>query len=108
VTRNERNEAVAAATPGGLAGVPNDHWFRVARGEVLVGQFSDQRGRDVLAFACHNPYESQDVKLAFAAEPKGVEYFDRAARKWVPLKPDGKAVAFKAEDYGVELVRVSR
>lgn len=109
VTRNEKNEPVAPpAVPGGLTAVPKGHWFQIPAGEVLAGQFADDRGRDVLVFANHNPYESQAVKLAFPAGVKGVEFFDRGARKWVPLGLDGKAVSFRAEDYGVELVRVTR
>lgn len=106
ITKTEKNEATKAMVPGGLKEVPKEHWFQIAAGEVLVGQFADDMKRDVLVFACHNPYESQIVKLT--ADAKGVELFDRAAGKWVALKPDGKAVTFKVEDYGVELVRVTR
>jgi hypothetical protein len=108
ITWNEKNDPVKQAVPGGLKEVPKDHWFQIDKGEVLVGQFADDTKRDVLVFACHNPYETQDVKLVFPAAPKGVEFFDRRAKKWVALKIDGRAVAFKVEDHGVELVRVSR
>jgi len=103
LTRTAKNDPVPAAVPAGLKEVPKEHWFRVARGEVLVGQFADADKRDVLVFANHNPYESQQVELKFAAEPKAIEFFDRAARKWAPLKG-----ALSVEDHGVELVRVTR
>jgi hypothetical protein len=106
ITKAAKNDPVPSAIPGGLKEIPKDHWFGIATGEVLVGQFADPEKRDVLVFANHNPYESQDVKLTFAAKPKAVELFDRATKKWVPLKPE--AVAFKVEDHGVELVRVTR
>jgi hypothetical protein len=64
--------------------------------------------RDVLVFANHNPYESQDVKLTFTAKVREVEFFDRANKKWVALKPGDAGYTFKVEDYGVELVRISR
>lgn len=106
ITKTEKNDLTKAAVPGGLKEVPKDHWFQIATGEVLVGQFTDVMKRDVLVFANHNPYESQAVKLT--ADAKSVELFDRAAGKWVPQKPDGKVVTFQVEDYGVELVRVTR
>ena len=108
ITKSAKNDPVEKAVPAGLKEVPKDHWFQIASGEVLVGQFADAEKRDVLVFANHNPYESQDVKLAFAAAPKAVEFFDRGAKKWVVLKLDGKTAAFKVEDHGVELVRVAR
>jgi hypothetical protein len=108
ITRSAKNDPVPAAVPGGLKEVPKDHWFRIAGGEVLVGQFADAEKRDVLVLACHNPYESQDVKLELPGGAKTAELFDRAARKWVPLKPDGKTFGFAVEDYGVELVRFTR
>jgi hypothetical protein len=110
ITKSEKNDPVEpAAVPGGLKGVPKDYWFQVASGEVLFGLFADADKRDVLVFANHNPYESQNVKLTFIVAPKAVEFFDRAAKKWTVLKvTDDKAVAFKVEDHGVELVRVTR
>lgn len=106
ITKAAKNDPVPAAVPGGLTEVPRGHWFGISAGEVLVGQFVDPERRDVLVFANHNPYESQAVKLTFGGRPKAAERFDRAARKWVAMPPE--AVAFKVEDYGVELVRVSR
>lgn len=106
ITKTAKNDPVPFAVPGGLKEVPKDHWFGIAAGEVLVAQFTDTDKRDVLVFANHNPYESQEVKLTFAAKPTAVELFDRAAKKWAPLKPE--AAAFKVEDHGVELVRVTR
>lgn len=108
VTRTAKNDPVPAAVPAGLAPPPKDHWFRVAAGEVLVGQFADADKRDVLVFACHNPYESQGVKLELPGGAKSAEAFDRAANKWVPLRAEGGEFGFKVEDYGVELVRFTR
>ncbi|MBY0460643.1 MAG: hypothetical protein K2V38_25275, partial [Gemmataceae bacterium] len=92
----------------GLKEVPKDHWFRIAAGEVLVGQFANADKQDVLAFANHNPYEPQGVKLGFAAKVRRVEVFDRATRKWNAAELDAGVAAFTVEDYGVELVRVTR
>ncbi|MBA4064321.1 MAG: hypothetical protein C0501_11535 [Isosphaera sp.] len=108
ITKSAKNDPVPAGVPAGLTAVPADHWFRVAAGEVLVGQFADAEKRDVLVFANHNPYESQAVRLEVPGGAKSAEVFDRAARKWAPLKPDGKAFKFQVEDYGVELVRLVR
>ncbi len=109
ITKNEKNDPVTpAAVPAGLNAIPKDHWFQITSGEVLVGTFADEKKRDVLVFACHNPYESQDVKLFIDAGVKDVEFFDRTAKKWVTLKLGNKTTAFKVEDHGVELVRVTR
>ncbi len=109
ITKSAKNDPVnPAAVPAGLKETPKDHWFQIASGEVLVGQFADADKRDVLVFANHNPYESQDVKLSFGAAPKSVEFFDRAAKKWTAIKLDGKTAALKVEDHGIELVRVTR
>ncbi|MFM8272970.1 MAG: hypothetical protein ACKODX_11630 [Gemmata sp.] len=108
ITKTAKNEPTPAAVPGGLKEVPKDNWFQITSGEGLVGTFADAERRDVLVFANHNPYESQEVKLAFAAAPRSAEVFDRGAKKWVPLKVDGKTAGLKVEDHGVELVRVTR
>ena len=108
ITKTAKNDAVPAAVPGGLKEVPKENWFQITAGEVLVGAFADDLKRDVLVFACHNPYETQEVKLVIDAKVKSVEFFDRSAKKWVALKPDAKTVTFKVEDHGVELVRVTR
>jgi hypothetical protein len=108
ITKTAKNDPVPAAVPAGLTPIPGDHWFRLTAGEVLVGQFADAAKRDVLVFACHNPYESQDVKLELPRGAETAEAFDAAARKWVPLKPGAGKYEFKVEDYGVTLVRFAR
>ena len=108
ITKSEKNDVVPAAVPGGLSAIPKDNWFQITAGEVLVGTFTDAEKRDVLVLACHNPYASQEVKLAIGAKTMGAEYFDRAVKKWTPLRADAQTVTFKVEDHGVELVRVTR
>ncbi len=108
ITKTAKNDAVPAAVPAGLSGIKKDGWFQIIAGEVIVGLFADDMKRDVFVFANHNPYESQNVELFLDAKVKGVEFFDRSAKKWVPLKQDAKTVTFKVEDHGVELVRVTR
>jgi hypothetical protein len=120
ITRDAKDDPVAGepAVPAGLAGVPADHWFQVARGEVLFGLFragavepepgDGERARDVVVLASHNAYKPQDVELVFAGPPKKVELFDRARRRWRPLKVDGRAARFQVEVAAAELVRVAR
>lgn len=106
VTKTAKNDSVEEQVPEGLTVVPADHWFRITAGEVLVGQFADAEKRDVLVFACHNPYESQRVKLV--AEAKEFEVFNGVSGKWARLRPNGNTVAFEVRDFGVTLVRITR
>ncbi len=108
IARTAKNDPVPSAVPAGLVAVPADHWFRVGAGEVIVGQFADAEQRDVLVCACHNPYESQTVKLELPGGAKSAEVFDRDVKKWIPLKAKGNVFAFSVEDYGVGLVRFAR
>ncbi|MBA4189647.1 MAG: hypothetical protein C0467_16810 [Planctomycetaceae bacterium] len=108
ITKTAKNDPTPAAVPGGLKEVPKDHWFRFIAGKVLVGEFTDPEKRNVLVFANHNPYESQEVKIEFGTEPKIIEFFDRVAKKWVALKIAAKTATVPVEDHGVELIRVTR
>jgi hypothetical protein len=91
-----------AAGPGGLTAIPEQSWFKVAAGEMLIGVCQDAAKKDVLMLACHNPYQSQDVTLQFKDGVKKVEGFDPAKGKWkeVPIA-NGKA-RWSVEVYAVE------
>lgn len=109
ISRTAKNDPLPAAmVPGGLAPVPDDHWFRLESGEVLVGVAQDREKRAVLMLANHNPYQSQKVTLAFSRPPHAVEFFDRSQGRWTPLRVEDGRVRCMVEDYGVELVRVRR
>lgn len=104
----EKNDPVpdGPKVPDGFTPVPAGNWFQIKTGEVIVGVAPDKQKREVLIFACQNPYESQKVSLAFPKGVKTAEVFDRAARGWKPAPKN--AVDFTVEDYGVSLVRVTR
>lgn len=106
VTKTAKNDPVKEEVPAGLKPLPDDLWVHLHSGEVVVGLFADEKKRDVLAFANHNPYESQTVRMAMNA--KTVERYDHTAGKWVKLDEDGKGYSFTVEEYGAELVRVTR
>jgi hypothetical protein len=109
ITTDARNHKLdAAAVPAGLSAIPEQSWFKVAAGEILVGVCQDTAKRDVLMLACHNPYRSQEVTLQFRDGVRKAEWFDRAKGRWKELPlADGKA-RVSVEDYAIELVRVER
>ena len=110
ITTSEKNRPIegAPAVPGGLAPIPEDHWFRVTGGEVLFGLFKDPKDHDVAAFATHNPYQSPIVTLEFATRVKAVSFFDRKRKRWTKLKLVKNKVSFPVEEYATELVRFER
>jgi hypothetical protein len=108
ITKDAKNDPLPKpGIPGGIAAIPEKSWFQVTAGEVLIGICKDSAKRDVLIFACHNPYESQNVSLKLTGAKKA-EVFDRAKNEWRDLAlADGQG-RFTVEDYAVELVRVVR
>jgi hypothetical protein len=106
-TAKDRPTETDPAVPGGLAAVPDDHWFRITRGEVLLGLFKDREGRDVVALASHNAYQPQEVTIEFTSRVK-VSLFDRRKRKWSRPKSVPDKVSFRVEEYATELVRIER
>lgn len=111
ISRTEKNDPVEGDKPiphPELAAIPGDFWLQVAAGEALFGAFRDSDGRDALVFANHNAYQSQAMKLQFAAPIKTVEKFDRATAKWELLPTENGVAAFDLPAAGAELVRVSR
>jgi hypothetical protein len=109
ITTDAKNDKLAAAAiPGGLSAVPEQSWFKVAAGEVLIGVCQDAAGKDVLMLACHNPYQSQDVTLQFKDGVKKAEWFDRAKGAWKALSVAEGKTRVSVEDYAVELVRIER
>ena len=56
----------------------------------------------------HNAYQPQDGTIEFEERPKGISFFNRAARKWTGLRMTGAAASFRVEEYGAELVRIER
>ena len=109
ITTDEKNRPTpAAALPGGLAAIPEQSWFKVTAGEVLIGVCRDAAKRDVLILACHNPYQNQDVTLKLQEGAKKVEFFERSKGAWQALPLANGQTRFTVEDYGVALVRVER
>ena len=96
------------AVPGGLTVVPADHWLTVAKGDVLLGFFKDPDGRDVVALASHNAYQSQAAELRLNASIKRASLFDRAKRKWKPLRVERGRLTVEVAVSATELLRVSR
>lgn len=110
ITRTEKNDKIEGdpVLPGGLAAVPENHWFELKAGEVLVGEFQDSVKRNVLAFVTHNPYAPQKVQLTFPEGVKTAELFNRKTKKWEDLKITEKTASFGVEEAAVELVRFAR
>jgi hypothetical protein len=98
----------AVALPAGLASIPPEAWFHAKSGEVLIGVCRDAANRDVLILACHNPFRSQDVTLAFKAGTKKAERFNHRQGDWQVLPIADRQTRVTVEDYAVELVRVER
>lgn len=108
ITTDAKNHKLdKAMIPGGLSPVPEQSWFKIVAGEVLVGVCQDAAKKDVLILACHNPYQSQDVTLELK-DTKNAKSFDRAKGKWTDLPIADRQTRVRVEDYAVELVRVER
>ena len=107
-TPKDRPTGVASAVPAGLAVIPTDHWFQVKTGEVLLGHFKDPKGRDVIAFASHNAYQSQAVLLELGEQATKAEIFDRKSGQWVKPETSGNKVEFNLAEYAIELLRIER
>jgi hypothetical protein len=110
VTRTAKDKPIegAPAVPSGLTAVPQDHWLQVVSGDVLLGFFRDDKGRDVVALASHNAYQPQDVQLRFAPSVKNVSGFDRKKNKWRSLLVRDGALETKVAVSATELLRVER
>lgn len=107
-TAKDRPVDGAPAVPGGLAPVPEDHWFQVVRGEVLFGMFQDDRQRDVVVFAGHNAYAPQAVTLEFTRPLKSVSFFNRKTGRWIRLRVARHKASFPVEEFAGELIRIER
>jgi len=107
-TAKDRPTGVPPAVPGGLAAIPAGHWFQVKTGEVLLGHFKDPKGRDVIAFASHNAYQSQAVLLELGEQATKAEIFDRKSGQWVKPETSGNKVEFNLAEYAIELLRIER
>jgi hypothetical protein len=97
-----------AGVPAGLIAIPEQEWFEVTTGEVVVGLCRDDAKRDVLVLAGHNPYRSQDVTLRLKKGAKKVERFDQKDMAWKALAIDQQQVRFAVDEYAVALVRLDR
>ncbi len=107
-TAKDRPTGAEPAVPDGLKPVPDEHWFRITAGEVLLGLFQDGEGRDVVVLASHNAYRPQEVTLELAARPKSAHVLDRRRRRWVRAKSSGTRIVVPVEEYAAELLRVER
>ena len=107
-TAKDRPTGNVPAVPGGLAPIPKDNWFQVKTGEVLLGHFKDPKGRDVIAFASHNAYQSQAVLLELGEQATKAEIFDRKSGQWVKPETSGNKVEFNLAEYAIELLRIER
>jgi len=94
--------------PPPLQGVPADHWFRVDSGEVVIGTFKDDQGRDAVFLANHNAYAPQSVVLRLEGPVESVSLFDRKSDRWEMLEVVAGRVRFHLEPAGGELLRVTR
>lgn len=96
------------AVPGGLEPVPADNWVQVDDGELVLGVFRDDRGRDALFLANHNAYQTQNVRLRFAARPESVSLFNRKLGDWQELKTLQRTVELDVPPAAGQLLRVVR
>jgi len=109
ITRTAKDDPVEEpAVPAEFGPVPAAYWFRVARGEAIVGVFRAQGGRDALVLANHNAYQSQGMSLEFHVPVKSVRLFDRKQGEWTELDIAGRRVEFPIPPAACELVQIER
>jgi len=107
ITRTAKDDPVdTLAVPAEFQPVPPDHWFRVARGEAIVGLFRGEGGRDALVLANHNAYQAQGMSLEFRVPLKSVRLFDRRQGEWTELDIAGRRVEFPIPPAACELLHV--
>jgi len=94
----------AAAVPGGFKPVPEDFWAKFEGGEMVVGVFKDDQGRDALVLANHNAYIPQTVKIKLKDAGKMIELFDRETKAWKSLTPTDGVVSFEITPGSFQLV----
>jgi hypothetical protein len=87
--------------------IPEDYWVDVAKGEVIMGVFKDDQGRETLFLANHNCYQLQQVELKFKVPVKSVSQFDRQRSEWIDPKSSTSA-GFEIPPAAGELLRVLR
>jgi hypothetical protein len=130
VTVNANNDPRGAEEPSippGLEAIPEDAFFQVEGGEVVVGHFQGEAEDgdggsgggggggvdssepvDHLLVANHNAYMPQAMVVRFAEDVTGLEILDRGTGAWVALPlEDGVATWELGPGYG-DLLRVGR
>ena len=105
VTLKGRDKGDEPPIPGGLPPIPDESYFSVVQGEVVVGMFKDKAQNDALFLANHNTYGDQDIKLRLRSSPRTVERFDRTSRKWQTMKMADGLVKFRLEPAEGLLIR---
>jgi len=84
---------------------PADHWYKVSRGEVLIGEFGAAGETRSLVLTSHNAYQPQAITIRLAGASKGVSRFDADTKKWQPLKVTNGTVETKVAPFAIELVK---
>lgn len=95
--------------PAPLKAFPDDHWFRAASGEVVVGEFKGPYpGEWRLLVANHNVYQPQSVVLELDGPVHGVQLLDRETGAWLELPVEDGAIGWELRPAYADLVHVTR
>lgn len=92
--------------PWGLKPFPDDWWFQVTGGEVVVGFFVYPDGSDAVYVANHNAHAPQKITFKVAGDESQVQLFDRTTGRWLDLPAADGIRAFDMREAGGELLRV--
>lgn len=113
ITKTNKDRALpdgkASMMPPGLErnAFPEDFWLQPARGELVMGVFRDDQGRDAVFLANHNCYAEQAVTLKLT-KPLKVGLFDRGAREWRALPVANNTLSFTLGPAAGELLRFKK
>lgn len=109
ITKSAKDRPIEKpAVPAELKPIPEDAWFQIKQGEVLVGVFQDKKKNDFLFLANHNSYQPQSAVVVLKKPAKSVSLFDRKKGEWTDLKVTKSTVTFEVPAAAGELIRVTR
>ncbi|WP_437186852.1 hypothetical protein SH668x_000217 [Planctomicrobium sp. SH668] len=87
-TRTPDNKEKESGIPDSATPFPEEHWFRVAQGEAVVGFFDHPDGSEIAYVASLRAFEPQDLHFEFHPEAgvtRQVEVLDLATGNWTPI-----------------------
>ena len=105
ITRDMTNEPVEPAPMPGVTPIPEDFWLQLLSGEVVLGLFKHEDGKDALYVANYNAMAPQTVKIKLTGRASALA-FDVQEGDYKPLALADGVVEFPLEAGGGLLLKV--